>query len=79
LELLFEAKGKRFIAVDAEWKKNGYRVYDILDETESYIDTVMVHPLDSILDAVDEWAKRYRGSSGFIGWTKWFAALAHGV
>lgn len=79
MDLQFEAKGKRFIAMDAGWKKNGYCVYEILDETESYVDTVMVHPLDSIVDAVDEWTKNYRGSGGFIGWPKWFATLAHGV
>lgn len=63
MDLHFVAHGKHFIAVDAQWMKNGYRVYDILDDSESCVDTVMVHPLDSIDDAVDEWAKNYFGSA----------------
>jgi hypothetical protein len=62
MDLHFTARGKHFIAVDSQWMKNGYRVYDILDDSESCVDTVMVHPLDSIENAVDEWAKNYRGS-----------------
>lgn len=72
MDLQFVAHGKRFTAIDSGWEKNGYRVYEILDETEAYVDSVMVHPLDSIVDTVDEWAKNYRGSSGVIGWPKWF-------
>lgn len=79
MDLQFEARGKRFIAVDAGWQKNGYRVYEILDETDSYVDTVMVHPLDGIASVVDDWIQNYRGSSGFIGWPKWFASPARGV
>lgn len=63
MDLRFTAHGKHFIAVDAQWMKNGCRVYDILDDSELCVDTVMVHPLDSIEDAVEEWAKNYFGSA----------------
>lgn len=64
MDVHFVARGKRFIAVDAKWMKNGYKVYEIQDDTESYVDTVMVHPLDGIEHAVDEWAKNYEGFAG---------------
>lgn len=61
MEIQFEAKGRHFTALDVGWKKNGYSVYEIQDETDSYVDTVMVHPLDSIENAVDTWSKTYQG------------------
>lgn len=82
MDLQFEAHGRRFMAVDSGWTKNGYRVYDILDETDDYIDIVLVHPLDSIVDAVDEWAKNYQESSGShrsSRWLEWFSPFSHDV
>jgi hypothetical protein len=60
LEFRFEAKGKRLIALDTGWKKNGCSIYEIQDETDAYIDTVIVHPLDSVADVVDSWVKKYQ-------------------
>lgn len=61
LEFQFQAKGKNLTALDSGWRKNGLSVFDIQDQTGSYVDTVMVHPLDSIEDAVAIWSKRYPG------------------
>ncbi|MCW2763830.1 MAG: hypothetical protein JWR85_4031 [Marmoricola sp.] len=61
MDFQFDERGKRLTAVDAGWKKNGQKVYEIQDETGSCVDTVTVHPLDSIEDAIDTWRKTYQG------------------
>jgi hypothetical protein len=58
MDFEFEKNGKHLTAVDAGWKESGYSVYEIInDEDGTVIDTVMVHPLDDIAHAVDEWLK----------------------
>lgn len=79
LGLQFKAQGRWFTAVDSDWTKDGYRIYDILDETGEYIDILLVHPLDSIVSTVDEWAKNYNGSSGPSLWLEWLSPLSHSV
>lgn len=46
---------KHLTAVDAGWEKNGYRVFDLLDDSGTVMDTLMVHPLEDIQEAVKQW------------------------
>jgi hypothetical protein len=57
MEYQFEKDHKQLVAVDAGWKKNGYSVFDVQDANGSFVDSVMVHPFDSIENAVAEWLK----------------------
>jgi hypothetical protein len=57
MEYQFKKDQKQLVAVDAGWKENGHSVFEVEDADGGFIDTVMVHPFDSIENAVAEWIK----------------------
>lgn len=57
MDYKFDFQGKTYTAVDAEWEKNGERVWDILDENDEFVTNVSVHPFDYIEAVVNKWVE----------------------
>lgn len=57
MDFRFEKNDQRLVATDTGWSDNGHSVYEVHTADGKFVDTVVVHPMDDIESAIDEWQK----------------------
>lgn len=55
-EFYFDHESKQYTVFPAGWVENGCDVFEIvLSETDEFVDTIFVSPLEDVSDAFDRW------------------------